>query len=414
MLRISDHNIVFSGNLLFLPLADVFQLLGGNNCTGILILRSPHSSDPGIVYFRGGNPVNGSWGKLKGREAVYALFGLTDGKYEFSEEEITGIDPVIKQGTMEMVMDAMRLIDDGQIARVGPDPLHQQNMKKTDPARVDMNYVHPIKGPQVDYRYITIERNYPDGTTILREGEHGKWLWVISEGTVRIVKETPKGAITLARLGEGSFIGTIRSFLYGEYERNATVIAEGAVELCLLDAEALHREYSSLSPDFKKILISVDNRFRMINTNAVNAYIGAHPDGLPPDKFIDDRFLNTTDLYVIREGTADIIGKGPDGDVHLLPLSKDDVFGKIPFMAFGHEPVSASVVVSEVFEADLLDSKALQQEYDNISQTLRNFIFGTATNISMTTRLFYELLGKIQPSPGQSPEKVLDEDDDEN
>ena len=413
-MRMSDQNVVFSGNLLFLPLADVFQLLGGNNCTGVLILRSPHSRDTGMVHFRDGRPINASWGKLKGREAVYALFGLTDGKYEFSEEEVTGIEAVVRQGTMEIVMDAMRLLDDGQIARVGPDPLHQQNMKKTDPAGVDMNYVHPIKGPQVDYRYITIDRHYPDGTTILREGEHGKWLWVISEGTVRVIKETSKGSITLARLGEGCFIGTIRSFSYGEYERNATVIAEGDVELCLLDAEALHREYSSLSPDFKKILISVDNRFRLINSNAVNAFNGAYPDGLPPERFIDDQYLNTTELYVIREGMADIIGKGPDGDVHLMPLGKDDVFGRIPFMAFGHEPVAASVVVSEVFETDVLDSVALQQEYDSLSQTFRNFIFGTATNISMTTRLFYELLGKIQPSAGPAQGKALEEDDDEN
>lgn len=412
MLRISDHNIVFSGNLLFLPLADVFQLLGGNNCTGILILRSPHSSDPGVVYFRDGNPINGSWGKLKGRDAVYALFGLADGKYEFSEEEITGIDSAVRQSTMEIVMDAMRLIDDGEIVRLGPDPLHQQNMKKTDPARVDMNYVHPIKGPLVDYRFITIERNYSDGTTILREGEHGKWLYVISEGTVRVTKETPRGTITLARLSEGCFIGTIRSFLYGEYERNATVIAEGNVELCLLDAESLHREYSSLSQEFRKILLSVDTRFRTINDNVVNAHIGAYPGGLPEDKVFDDRFQNTTDLYIIREGTADIIGKGPDGDVLLLSLGKDDVFGKIPFMAFGHEPVSASVMVSEGFEADIVDSRVLQREYDGLSQTFRNFIFGTATNISMTTRLFYELLGKIQPAENREQVNASGEDDE--
>jgi hypothetical protein len=102
------HNIVFSGSLLFVSLADVFQLLGDNNCTGILTLRSPHSADGGLVYFSGGNPINASYGNLKGLQAAYALFGWTDGKYEFSEEDLTGIDPVIKQGRMGIVMDALR------------------------------------------------------------------------------------------------------------------------------------------------------------------------------------------------------------------------------------------------------------------------------------------------------------------
>ena len=111
--------------------------------------------------------------------------------------------------------------------------------------------------------------HYPDGATIVKEGEYGKWLWVISEGTVKITRETSKGPVTLARLGEGCFIGTIRSLIYGEYERSATAIAEGNVQLCILDAEALHREYSALSQDFRKILLSLDNRLRPINDNAV-------------------------------------------------------------------------------------------------------------------------------------------------
>lgn len=63
-------------------------------------------------------------------------------------------------------------------------------------------------------------------------------------------------------------------------------------------------------------------------------------------------------------------------------------------MAFGHEPLAAYVMTSKTFEADVLDSVALQKEYNNLSHTFRNFVFGTATNISMTTKLFYQLLGK--------------------
>lgn len=390
-----NNTIVFSGSLLFLSLADVFQLLGGNNCTGKLTLRSQYSADVGIVYFLDGNPVNAYCGMMKGLDAVNALFGWTDGKYAFSEEEITGVEPDIKKNMMEIVMDAARLLDDGKIARVGPDQLNQKDMEETGPDGTQMDFMHPIKGPMVDYRYVTLEKSYPDGSTIVKEGEHGKWLWAISEGTVKITKQTSRGAINLARLGEGCFIGTISSFIYGKYERSATAIAEGNVQLCILDAEALHREYTALSPDFRKILLSLDNRLKLINENAVGAYIGSYSKGLPEDKVLEDRFQSNTDLYIIRAGTADIIGKGPKGDVNLMSLGIDDVFGRIPFMSFGHEPLAASVMTSTSFEADILDSRALHQEYDNLSHMFRNFVFGTATNISMTTKLFYQLLGNV-------------------
>ncbi len=387
-------NIVFSGSLLFLSLADVFQLLGGNNCTGILTLKNPASPEKAFVYFVKGNPVNAFWGDLKGLKAVYALFGWTDGKYEFSEEDLSWVEPVIQQNLMELVMDAVRLLDDGEIARIGPGPLDEKDMEETGPDGKKMDFMHPIKGPAVDYRYVTIERNYTDGAIIVREGSYGKWLWVISEGTVRIIKDTSKGPITLARLGEGCFIGTISSFIYGEYERSATVIAEGNVQLCILDGESLHREYSALSENFKKVLLGMDKRLRLINQIALEAFTGEYQTRLQTDRVSGAAFQNNTDLYLIRRGTADIIGKGPSGDVKLFSLGDGDVFGKIPFMAFGHEPISAVVMTSEDFDAELIDSHLLQNEYEKLSPTFKNFVISSATNISMTTKLFYQLLGQ--------------------
>ncbi len=396
-------NIVFSGNILFLSLADVIQLLGGNHCTGILTLRSQYSADMGAIYFIGGDPVNASCGKLKGIEALYALFGWTDGKYEFSEEQLSGIDPVIKQNRMAIVMDAVRLLDDGQIARVGPNPLTKKDNDESVPDMTKMDFEHPVKGPLVNYRYVMGEYSYKDGATIVKEGKYGKWMWVIYEGTVKITRQTSKGTITLARLGEGCFIGTIRALIHGEYSRSATAIAEGKVRLFILEAEPLQREYAALSENFKKILISLDYRLRQINDNAVAAYVGDYSKVLPQNKVCEDRFQNNTDLYIIRKGTADIIGKCSKGDVNLLSFGCDDVFGKIPFMEFGHEPLSASVLTSNSFEAEILDSQSLQKEYDNLSPTLRNFIFNAATSIAMTTKLFYQLL-----------EKGEEKEDDEN
>lgn len=388
-----NDNVVFSGSLLFVPMADLFQLLGSNNCTGILTLRSPHAADMGVVYFMNGNPVNATYGNLTGLKAVHALFGWTNGKYEFSEEQLTGIDTVIKQGNMGIVLDALRLLDDGEIAKVGPDVLPVKE-EKISPDGTKTEFVRLVKGPLLDFRYVTGEYSYPDGATIVKEGKYGNWLWVIYQGTVRITRETAKGTVTLARLGEGCFIGNIRSLLYGEIERNATATAEGNVTLCILDGESLRREFSALPPDFRNLLISLNSRLRLISDSAVRAYEGTFPKALSTDKVLDDQFQNTKDLYIIRKGTADIIGKGPGGPVSLISLGTDDVFGKLPFLDFGHEPSNALIMTSNPFQADVLDSEAFQKEYDQLSHTLRNFVFDAATHISMTTKLFYHLLDK--------------------
>ena len=388
------ENIVFSGSLRFVSLADVFQLLGGNNCTGILSLRSQYSENIGVIYFMNGNPVNASYGDLKGLKAIYAMFGWTDGNYEFHEESLTGIENVIKQSRMEIVLDALRMLDDGEITKVGPPVSKQRESRRKGSEK---EFLPAIKGPLVDYLYVIREEFYENGAPIVKEGKYGKWLWVVYEGTVRVTKETANGPLILARLGEGCFIGTIRALLFGEYERNATVTAEGSVRLCILDAEPLYHEYSLLSENFRKLLLSLDKRLRVLNERAVQIFIDeCHDNGVVKNKVFQDRFQSETDLYIIKKGTVDIIGKGPKGNFNLLSLDSDDVFGKIPFMDFGHEPRSASVMASNPINVEKLDIKALQTEYDNLTQAFRNFIFNTATNISMTTNLVYQLLGRTQ------------------
>jgi hypothetical protein len=46
-----------TGNLAFIALADVFQILGGNNSTGVLRIKSQYTPNPGLIYFVNGDPV---------------------------------------------------------------------------------------------------------------------------------------------------------------------------------------------------------------------------------------------------------------------------------------------------------------------------------------------------------------------
>ena len=81
--------IAISGKLSFISLADLFQILGGNGSTGLLKLTSPHASNPGLIYFSNGNPINASSGSLSGLKAIHALFGWMEGKFEFLDQPVS-------------------------------------------------------------------------------------------------------------------------------------------------------------------------------------------------------------------------------------------------------------------------------------------------------------------------------------
>ena len=109
-----------SGKLNFVTLPDIFQILGGNNSTGSLYIRSEYAPAVGRIYFVNGNPINAIDGSQKGKEALYALFGWTEGKFEFHVEKVN-VGRAFNCSRMEIVLDALKMIDDGEIRRVGPE-----------------------------------------------------------------------------------------------------------------------------------------------------------------------------------------------------------------------------------------------------------------------------------------------------
>ncbi len=77
-----DGNVVFSGNLRFLGIPDLLQLIATTNSNGILELTNPHAQEPASVTFLRGNPTHATYSSLRGLEALYALFGWTTGQSE--------------------------------------------------------------------------------------------------------------------------------------------------------------------------------------------------------------------------------------------------------------------------------------------------------------------------------------------
>jgi len=383
---------VLTGNLKFTSLADLFQIIGGNNSTGTLRITSQYVPQPGIVHFINGNPVNATNGSLKGLDAVYSLFGRTEGNFDFTEEKASE-EHVIKKSRMEIVLDALRMLDDGVIEKVGPTTADELLSKKGSKTKNGQKRELPvIKGPAVDYLYILDEEEFPDGRTVVKEGSHGKWIWVILDGAAQITRETPRGPLTIAKLGEGCFIGSFTSLLFQDYARSATVTAMGDLRLGLLDTQRLAGEFYTLPAEFRNTLSSLDRRLRKITDRAVDLSAKKRDPFVLPAKGLEvvvDLGSKKDDLYCIQEGQAYVVGKTSKGALPLLTLEKDDVFGSLPFMDMGQEPRSASVVATQSLKTTTLDLEQLHTSYDHLSQAFRGMIFNICTCVSITTKLVY-------------------------
>jgi hypothetical protein len=385
---------VLTGNLKFTSLADLFQIIGGNNSTGTLRITSQYVPQPGIVHFLKGNPVNAANGPLKGLDAVYSLFGRTEGNFEFSEEKLS-VEHAIKKNRMEIVLDALRMLDDGVIEKVGPttadELLSKKGTKSTDGQKRELPV---IKGPAIDYLYILDEEEFSDGKTVVKEGSHGKWIWVILDGAAQLTRGTSRGPLTIAKLGEGCFIGSFTSLLFQEYARSATVSAMGDLRVGLLDTQRLAGEFYTLPADFRNTLSSLDRRLKKITDRAVDLSAKKKDSLSLPAKGLQvvvDIGSKKDDLYCIQEGQAYVVGKTAKGALPLLTLEKDDVFGNLPFMDMGQEPRNASVAGTQSLKTITLDAEELHTSYDHLSQTFKGMIFNICTCVSITTKLVYLL-----------------------
>ncbi|MBW1706478.1 MAG: cyclic nucleotide-binding domain-containing protein [Deltaproteobacteria bacterium] len=383
-----DTKSEFLGGLHFISLPDIFQILGGNRATGILQLTTQYAPAQGRIYFVEGDPVNASMGPLHGKDAIYALFGWSEGEFEFHEGNVQ-VGRVIKNSRMQITLDALRMLDDGMIEKVGPPDSHAPNvilcgLEHDKGRRLSVN-----KGPLIDYTYVLAEEYFSDGEIIVKEGSHGNWIWVILEGMVNITRETSNGPVPVARLGQGCFIGTLVSLLHGDNTRTATVTAMGEVQLGLLDAQRLSGEYASLSLDFRNLLFSLAGRLGKITDSTVNLFQKSYnTDGLTKGKqVIVEKGSSKEEIFTIIEGETYVIGETPKGDLPLFALQKKDVFGNVPFIDFGHEPRNAVVLASKDLKVDKLDPEKLRQEFSQLSGTFKNLIFDLGTCVSVTTRL---------------------------
>jgi len=320
-------------------------------------------------------------------EALFALFGWTEGRFEFTREAVTG-ERTIQKGRMEIILDGLRLLDEGRIEKLGPAPKAAGGQPEVPAPAAPKSELPPvIKGPLVDYSYVIDEEGFYDGDEIVSEGAHGKWIWVILEGAAEIVKTTPNGPLKLLRVGDGAFLGSVSSLLADDNVRSTSVVASGNIQLGMLDSHLLAGELANLSADFKSLIKSLDNRLRCVTDIGAGAH--AHDSRfmqlIKGKKMAIKEGQNEDRLFRIREGEVVVARSQGSGYVPLAHLQKGDFCGHIPFLTIGHEPHAAAVFSSPDLKLAAVDSQKIESEYKRLSATLRNIIEHLAACISATT-----------------------------
>lgn len=377
-----SSSVAFAGNLNFLNLGELLQLLGTNGGSGLLRIISKYATEPGVIYVERGNPINATNGSLSGLEAVYSLFGWSEGQFEFIQDNIS-CEKTINKSRMEIILDGLRMLDEGKIQKLGT-PKGQHKPQESPAKSGDPPLV---KGPLVDYAYVVDEEVFYNGDEIVREGNHGNWIWVILEGTAEIVKESVGKPLRIMRIGVGAFLGSVASLLAGDNVRSATAVAVGNVQLGMLDSQLLTSELASLSAEFRGLTKSLDFRLRQVTDMAVEIQSKSSTlkNFVKGKKAVIKQGQKEERLFRIREGEAFIVRETESGSVPLTHLHKGDFFGYVPFLDMGHEPHSASVFASPNLKLSAVDSDKLVKEQEKISSTLKNMVEHLATCISVTT-----------------------------
>jgi len=385
-------NAAFAGNLNFLNLGELMQLLGTNGGTGTLYISSNHASQPGVIYIEKGNPIDAANGAKTGLDALFSLFGWIDGQFEFIQEDIT-CQKVITKSRMEIILDGMRLLDEGQVEILGPVTAESE----TEPTVAKSGSIPLIKGPLVDYSYVVDEEGFYDGDEIVQEGNHGNWIWVILEGVVEISRQTPRGPLKVLRISDGAFLGSVTALLKGDNVRSATVTAVGNVHLGMLDSQLMTSEMANLSLDYREFVRGLDERMKQATKMAVDIYAEDKKiaEFVKGKKILIKQGQDEKRLFRVRSGEAYIARETDAGVVPITCLQKGDYFGHMPFLDLGHEPYSASVFASPNLKLNAMDPQELQKEHDKLSSTLKNILAHLSTSISVTTLIACDFYKKM-------------------
>jgi hypothetical protein len=380
----ASPGVMFSGNTLFFGLGDLLQLIGSHGSTGVLKIISKYTPESGEIYFSSGNPTDAVCGDKTGVDALYALFGWTHGDFTFEVKDVPN-RKTIQESRMQLILNGLKMLDEGRIEKLGPITSDDE----ATPDSLVMGIPQAlVKGPLIDYIYVVDEESFNPGDEIIVEGRHGNWIWGILEGNVQIAKESPQGRVNILRVGRGSFVGSITSFLLGGSIRSATAVARDKVLLGVLDSHRLSMEFGSMPSELKSIFISLDRRLKEITQLAVEYYFNNDP--IPACKqlgmtLVED--INQEKCYTMKQGRAWIIRKMHGAEILLANLYPGDFLGQVPFLEINPDPLTTFIYGSSNLVLEENNSDQILSKYIRLSPMFKNIIDNTAAYINATTAM---------------------------
>lgn len=173
------------------------------------------------------------------------------------------------------------------------------------------------------------------GDAIVREGEPGTSLYVISEGEVAVESRGTQ----LARLGPSSFFGEIS--MVTDLPRSATIRALGHVEMLVIDSKVIRAAAAEQPQLVTTMLDFVRNRLvdRVAQTSELFApFNGEDRTSLAkrfelvevvPGVELIVQGARADGLYILLAGTVDVIRDGGS----IADLATGDVFGEMSLLA---------------------------------------------------------------------------------
>ncbi len=390
-------DVVLAGLLRFMSLGEVLQMLGANASTGGLRIESKYASEPGVIYFSKGLPVHAKSVGISGIEAAHALFGWTDGGFEFLESETTN-ERTINQGLMEIIMDGARMLDDGQIKELGPDTTVGEVVPAGEIApKPKFQGIPILRGPIRNQKHIVDEETFARGNTI-KSRMKAPWLHVILKGYANMFLKHEGGQTRICRLGPGALVGHIPAFVKNESAESIDVIAAGQVDVGVFDPVILKSDFSKVSYQLRRLCQSLDRRWLQVTQMVVDS----NKEEVDFSRFI----INNTALieqgaeskgaFLITEGQASVVRQMDGGFIPLARLGKGDFVGDVPFMGIGHEPNAATVMVTKNFRKNQIDLKHMQIEYDGLSMIVKSFVEHIANCVTITTMVAADMISPVK------------------
>jgi hypothetical protein len=125
------------------------------------------------------------------------------------------------------------------------------------------------------YDYVINEVDYPDGAVIMEEGSRGRWIYIVLEGRIRVMKKTSKGMVCVDSLGPGEVFGEMVFLEGNEGLRSASVIAQSEVKVGVLDTERLNADYQALPIRLRALFRSLMMELKEVTSRVCTAVSGS-------------------------------------------------------------------------------------------------------------------------------------------